>query len=105
MQILVLTSVRQIHIANGLNSPSAQYQYNQYAAAAYPTFNGNGMPQQMYGYAGQPMNGMPVNPYAQTPQMVNPYAPQQGYAPSPVGGLMTADSNPLYTSQTSGTAP
>ena len=96
----------QTAFANGLNSPSAQFQYNQYAAAAYPTFNGNGMPQQMYGYTGQPMNGMPANPYAaQTPQMVNPYAPQQGYAPSPVGGLMTADSNPLYTSQTSGVAP
>ena len=98
----------QTAFANGLNSPSAQYQYNQYAAAAYPIFNGNGMPQQMYGgYAGQPMGGIPTNPYGQTPQMVNPYAPQQGYAPSPVGGLMTADtmSNPLYASQTSGVAP
>lgn len=95
----------QTAFANGLTSPAAQYQYSQYAQAAYPMFNGNGMPQQIYGYTAQPMNGaMPVqNPYA--PQMANPYAPQAGFAPAPVGGLMTADSNPLVASQPASGAP
>ena len=98
----------QTAFANGLTSPSAQYQYNQYAQAAYPTFNGNGMPQQAYyNYTGQPMAGAPVqNPYGQMPQMSNPYAPQAGaYSPAPVGGIMTADAmNPLYAAQSTNAA-
>lgn len=90
----------QTAFANGLNSPAAQYQYSQYAQAAYPMFNGNGMPMNQYAQYGQPMAGaMPAqNPYA--PQMANPYAPQAaGFAPMPTGGLMTADANPLVASQ------
>ena len=93
----------QTAFANGLTSPAAQYQYSQYAQAAYPMFNGNGMPINQYNqYGGQPMAGaMPAqNPYA--PQMANLYTPQAGLAPMPTGGIMPAGSNPFVAEPANG---
>lgn len=92
----------QTAYANGLTSPQAMNMYTQYAQAVAPTFNGNGIPQQMYAYGGQPMMGAPVQqqPYGfpQAGYAQTPYAPSAfgGVAPMPTGGMMTADmSNPL----------